>query len=164
MSRVKVHEYLGITLYYSVKGQVNITILDYINEILECLDKAEPKSSGTKSSAVPLNLFVVDEYCEKLSKEKVETFHKIVANMLFSTKRARPDTGTAVSCLTTRVIDPDQSDWMKMVHLFKYVRGTKDLPLIISADNSGILKCYIDGSHAVYPNMRGHTGGTLTRG
>ena len=38
------------------------------NEILELLDKAEPKASGTKSSAAPLNLFVVDEDCEKLSK------------------------------------------------------------------------------------------------
>ena len=29
--RVKVHEYLGMTLYYSVKCQVKITMLDYIN-------------------------------------------------------------------------------------------------------------------------------------
>ena len=72
VNQVKVHEYLDINLYYSVKGKVNITILDYINEILECLEKEEPKASGTKSSAAPLNLFVVDEYCEELSKEKSE--------------------------------------------------------------------------------------------
>ena len=66
-----------MTLDYSVKGQVNITMLDYINEMLECLDKAEPKSSGTKLSASPLNLFVVDEDFEKLSKEKAETFHRL---------------------------------------------------------------------------------------
>ena len=63
-----------MTLDYSAKGQVNITMLDYINEILECLGKSEPKSSRTKSSAPPLNLFVVDEDCEKLSKEKYENF------------------------------------------------------------------------------------------
>ena len=83
-------------LDYSVKVQVNITMLDYINEILECLDKAESKASGTKLSAGPLNLFVVDEDCEKLSKEKSETFHKLVAKMLFAIKRARPDTGTDI--------------------------------------------------------------------
>ena len=58
--KVKLHEYLGMILEYSVKGKVKITMLDYINEILECLDKAEPKSSGTKSSAAPLNMFVAD--------------------------------------------------------------------------------------------------------
>ena len=102
--------------------------------------------------------FLVNEDYDKLNKEKFETFHKLVAMMLFATKIARPDTGTAISYLTTRVIDPDQSNWMKMVHLFKFVRVDNDLPLILSVDKSGILKWYIDGSHVVHPNMRGHTG------
>ena len=29
----KIHDYLGMTLNYSVKGQVNIIMLDYIKEI-----------------------------------------------------------------------------------------------------------------------------------
>ena len=61
-----------MTLAYSVKGQVNIIIMDYINVVLECLEKAEPKSSGTKSGADLMNAFVVDEYCEKLSKENMK--------------------------------------------------------------------------------------------
>jgi hypothetical protein len=51
-----------------------------------------------------------------------------------------------------------------MAHLMQYLRGTKDLPLILSADGSGILKWYVDGSYTVHPNMRGHTGGGLTLG
>ena len=61
-----------MTLDYSVKGQVKITIMDYINKMLELLDKAEKKDSGTKSSAAPLNLFVVDEECEELRKENLK--------------------------------------------------------------------------------------------
>ena len=34
----------------------------------------------------------------------------------------------------------------------------------LSADGSGMLKWFIDGSFGVHPNMRGHTGGGLTRG
>ena len=64
----KLYDHLGITLYYIVKGQLNITIMNYIKEIMECFDKSKPKSSGTKSSATTLNLFVVDEECEKLRK------------------------------------------------------------------------------------------------
>ena len=92
-----------MNLEYNVKGLFNITMLDYINEILEFLDKAEPKSNGTKSSAAPLNLFVFGEDREKLSKEKSETFHKLVANTLFTTKRSRVGTGTSIYYLTTRV-------------------------------------------------------------
>ena len=48
--------------------------------------------------------------------------------------------------------------------MIKYLRGTKKLPLILSATGSGILKWYVDGSFGVHPNMRGHTGGGLTMG
>ena len=88
----------------------------------------------------------------------------LVAKMLFATKIARTDTGTSISYLTKRVRDPYQSDWLKMVHLFKYVRGAKYLPLILSAENNGIIKWYIDGSHAVHTNMRRHAGGGLAMG
>ena len=81
-----VHEYRGMTLDYSVKDQVKITILDYINRILECLDRSEPKARVTKSSTDPLNLIVVDKDCGKLRREKSETFHKLVANILFAKK------------------------------------------------------------------------------
>jgi hypothetical protein len=38
------------------------------------------------------------------------------------------------------------------------------MPLILSANGSGILKWYVDASFAVHPNMRGHSGGGLTLG
>ena len=88
----------------------------------------------------------------------------MVAKTLFTTKCARPDTGTSISFLTTRVREPDLDDWSKLAHLMKYVRGTRDLPLILSANGSGMLKWWIDGSHGVHPNMRGHSGGVLSMG
>jgi hypothetical protein len=66
VSRGKVHKYLGMTLEYTVRGQVKITMFDYGNEILSAFDRAEPKGGGTKSSAAPDSLFKLDEDCEKL--------------------------------------------------------------------------------------------------
>ena len=109
-------------------------------------------------------LFKIDDDCEKLSESKKKDFHTVVAKTLYATKRARPDTCTAIAYLTTRVREPDKDDWAKLTHLMKYLRATKDLPLILSADGSGILKWYVDGSYGVHPNMRGHTGGGLTLG
>ena len=46
----------------------------------------------------------------------------------------------------------------------KYIRGTIDLHLILIANDSGVLKWWIDVSYEVHPNMRGHTGRLLSMG
>jgi hypothetical protein len=46
VSRGKIHKYLGMTLDYTVRGQVKITMFHCINEILTAFDKAEPKGGG----------------------------------------------------------------------------------------------------------------------
>jgi hypothetical protein len=49
-----------------------------------------------------------------------------------------------------------------MTHMMEYLHGTQDLPLILSANNMGVVKLWVDGSFAVHPNMRGRTGGGLS--
>jgi hypothetical protein len=46
----------------------------------------------------------------------------------------------------------------------KYLRGTRMLPLILSANGTGILKWWVDAAFAVHPNMQGHSGGSLSLG
>jgi hypothetical protein len=85
----------------------------------------------------------------KLDKDKSTVFHNLVAKTLFATKRARPDTCTAIAFLTTRVRAPTTDDWRKLAHLMKYLRGTRNMPLVLSADGSGVLKWWVDASFAV---------------
>ena len=70
----------------------------------------------------------------------------------------------AVAFLTTRVKGHDIDDWRKLHHLIKYLRATCELPLILGGDGTGVLSWYVDTSFAVHPDMRGHTGGTMTMG
>ena len=75
-------------------------------------------------------------------------FHYLVVKILFVSKRARPDTCTSISFLTTRVRKPENDDWAKF---------------ILSSNGSSIIKWWIGASFAVYPNIRVNTGGgTLT--
>jgi hypothetical protein len=90
VSRGKVHKYLGMTLDYTIHGQVKITMFDYVDEILMAFDKAELKGGGTNSSAAPKSLFKVDESCNKLKQDKAVDFHNLVVKILYATKRARP--------------------------------------------------------------------------
>jgi hypothetical protein len=164
ISRGKKHTYLGMLLDYTVPGEVSISMLGFIQEILDMYDKEATKCTSTKTSAAPVDLFRVRPDSPKLSPAQKDKFHSLVAKTLFATKRARPDTGTSISFLTTRVREPDEDDWAKLAHLMKYLRGTKEMPLKLSANGSGILKWWVDGSFAVHPNMRGHTGGGLSMG
>jgi hypothetical protein len=59
---------------------------------------------------------------------------------------------------------PDKDDWNKLTHLMKYLRGTRMLPLTLSANGTGILKWWVDAAFAVHPNMQGHSGGGLSLG
>ena len=89
-------------------------------------------------------------------------FHSLAANTLYATKLSRPDTCTDVAFLTTIVQSTALDDWAKMVHMMRYIRGTRTLPLIISDNRSGILKWCVYASFDVHPNTRGHYGGGLS--
>ena len=51
-----------------------------------------------------------------------------------------------------------------MVHIMRYTRGMRTLPLILSANGSGILKWWVEASFAVHTNMQGHSSGRLSLG
>jgi hypothetical protein len=108
--RGNIHKYLGMTLDYTVRGQVKITMFDYVDEILTASDREEPKGGGNNTSAAPGSIFKVDESCEKLKQDKAVEFYNMVAKTLYSTKRARPDTCTAMTFLTMRVRATDKDN------------------------------------------------------
>ncbi len=117
-----------------------------------------------KTSAAPDNLFVVNDNCEKLSNKAAKAFHTIVAKALHITKRARLDISLAIAFLTMQARSPNIEDWEKLCHLMEYLRGDKEIPLILGADNEGMLMWYVDALFAVHPNMCGHTSGGMKMG
>ena len=88
-------------------------------------------------------------------QEKVAEFHNLAAKNLYNTKRAITDTCTAIVFITTRVRAPDEEDWDKLVHLMRYIRGTRKLSMALSSNRSGILKWWVDVSFEVHPNILG---------
>jgi hypothetical protein len=161
--RGKLHEYLGMTLDYRVKGQVTIGMIPYIEEVVSLFAKYDDSTSVASTPAAE-HIFKINEDSPKLSPEKGTIFHHFVAKCLFATKRSRPDIAVAVAFLTTRVKSPDQDDWKKLVRMIRYLRGTPKLTLTLSAASAIVPKWWVDGSHGVHPKMRGHTGGCLTLG
>jgi hypothetical protein len=63
--RGKIHNYLGMTLDYTIDGQVKITMFDYVDEILTAFDKAEPQGCDT----IPWDNTIF-RYCNTNDREK----------------------------------------------------------------------------------------------
>ena len=91
-------------------------------------------------------------------------FYNILTKTLYTTNQVRVDTCTAVAFLTTRVRYHNKHYWGKLVHLMKYIMGTKYLSLVLSANGSGVLKLWVDAYYAVHPNIRVHTCGGRSMG
>ncbi len=67
--------------------------------------------------------------------------------------------------LTTRVQEPDEDDWEKLVQVIRYLNGTQHLKLILSADAINFaIHCYVDASHQVHEDCRGQIGCLMTLG
>ena len=91
-------------------------------------------------------------------------FQNLLAKTLYITNLVRPDNCTAVAFPTIRVRQPNKDDSGKIVHLMKYIMGTKYLSLVLSANGSGVLKLWVDAYYAVHPNIRVHTCGGRSMG
>jgi hypothetical protein len=77
----------------------------------------------------------------------------------------RQDIQTAVSFLTTRVKDPDEDNWKKLVSMLKYLNGTRYMKLTLVSDEMNfIIHWYVDGSHQIYEDCRGQIGSLMTLG
>ncbi len=160
-TRGKVHDYLGMTIDFGTPGVVKFTMVDYIKKML---DKLPEDMNGEAATPAANHLFEVNSEPDLLDASTADFFHHNVAKLLFLCKRARPDIQTAVAFLCTRVKAPDKDDYKKLARVMRYLRGTLDMPLTLEADDTHVIKWWVDASFAVHPDMKSHTGGAMLMG
>jgi len=89
VTRGPIHDYLGMTTYYSVKGKVKFYMFDYIEQILGEVDSK--LMSGSFETPAASQLLNVDDDEVNLNKKEADAFHRNVTSLLFLLKQARPD-------------------------------------------------------------------------
>jgi hypothetical protein len=161
-TRGNVHDYLGMTFDFSVKGKVMIDMIDYMERMVDDFSTVF-KPSDTAPTPAAEDLFAAGDG-DDLEKQRSEEYHTFVAKGLFACKRARPDIHPAIAVLCTRVKKPNEDDWKKLHRLLKYINGTRKDKLILSADDLHVIKWYVDCAFAVHPDFKSHTGGNMTYG
>ncbi len=162
------HDYLGMIItYHPNQKRISLNMQKYVEGIIEEFegDNADQKIKLVKTP-VTENLFQVRKQNNDniLPMEKAKQFHSTVAKLLFLAKRGRPDVLLAVSFLTTRVKEPDDDDWKKLLRVLGYLKDTKEYDVTIECSNMETLTWYIDGSYAAHDDMKGQSGATLMIG
>jgi hypothetical protein len=85
-----------MTLDFTVPGELKVTMLPYVKEIIA--DFSIHGDLKTVVTPAAEHLFKIDNDAVKLDEEMGKVFHNFVAKCLFLTKRARPDIHT-LSCI-----------------------------------------------------------------
>jgi hypothetical protein len=112
------------------------------------------------------HLFNVNEQQTNfLNDADADRFHRLTAQLMYLSQRARPDMRTAASFLSTRVKKPDVDDEKKLIRALKYLQATVHLVMTIDARGDFLtVQWWVDASYAVHPDMKSHTGGVMSMG
>ena len=158
-TRGPVHEYLGMKFRFGNK-KLEVDMTDYIEAMAEDFPL---KLDKERSVANPAGSDMFDSgESRRLDDEQRELFHRTTAKGLFLSKRARPDIQPIISVLCTRVKQPTEKDFSKLVRMMRYLICTKRDTLKLSVGTgTNKLEWYVDASFAVHPDFRSHTGMTM---
>jgi hypothetical protein len=66
--------------------------------------------------------------------------------------------------MATRVTEPNEGDWKKLVKMMNYLKATKDDVPCMSANDTSTIKWHVDAAFAIHKDMKSHTGATMTLG
>ena len=126
--RGKVHQFLGMTLDFSVEGECKVQQFDHVSDMIESFsEEIGSKVSLTRASS---HLYEKGEDL-LLSEHQKVVYHSITAKGIFVSLRSRLDIIPTVSVLSGRVREPTTSDREKLKRLLKYLNGTLDLYLTL---------------------------------
>ena len=147
---------------WSDQGKVHVDMTTYVENMV---DEFPVKFKKTETAATPAAEDLFQKGNGKtLEKSRQEAYHTTVAKGLFVSKRARPDIHPTIAVLCTRVKEPNEADWTKLIRLLKYLNGTRKDVLTLSAKDLRVIKWSVDVAFAVHPDFKSHTGGATSFG
>jgi hypothetical protein len=142
--------YLGMQIQ---RDRPNKTIfLDQSGYIDTFIKKFEITGTAkTPATSDLLNIEIGSKNCD------VDEFLSGVMTLMYLALRTRPDILFAVAYLSTKVQKPTEHDWNKLIRIFRYINGTKDLQLRIFTASLQ-LHCWADASFAIHADSKSHSG------
>ena len=151
--RGKVLSYTGMTLDFTVSGQVSVTMDKLTADVIATSREAKPCATPATE-----NLFATRDI-KKLAQEDVAYFRMLVAKLLYLAKRTRPEILTAIAFLTTRVQTADTDDMAKLHRVVGYLKANQYRGIRLRVGEHMSVKAYIDAAYGVHiESGKSHTG------
>ena len=156
VSREKVYEHLGITIYFSLKLGVTFIRHDFIKKFWLWL----PLELGgpCRNNTAPEFLFKVDKDAKLVDQKHKYEHYATTAKSVYLSQISRPGMKLAAGFHCARVKKPDAHDWNKLCRVMGCVWKTRNLPLKIVIDGDGDVHIYVDGAHAIYDGGKCESG------
>ena len=88
LCRGKVHDYLGMNLDYTTKGEVKITMIPYIKDMIKDFRECDPSPDKKANTPAAEFIFKVYDKSRLVDDSRAKVFHTFVTKALFSTKRS----------------------------------------------------------------------------
>jgi hypothetical protein len=153
------HDYLAMILDFLIPGVLQVNMPLYV----ESMNEAFPdKLSGKTKIPWNENVFKVDPTLKHLKTEQAKVFHMFVMKGMFLCKHGHQDIQPAITFMVTRVTEPNEGDWKKLVKMMNYLKATKDDVQCMSANDTSMIKWHVDATFAIHKDMKSHIGAIMT--
>ena len=83
ITRGKLHEFLGMTFNFKIKGEGKITMNDFVTNIISTFPNSKEQIYDTTASD---GLFIIDNTSSKLGEEETKVFHSFTEKLLYLSK------------------------------------------------------------------------------
>ena len=153
----EMHHFLGVKVVqnYTV-GKIWIGQSTYAKELLIRFKMEESNPTDTPVD-VGMKLMKGKDG-ESVNKEK---YQSVVGSLLFLSTRTRPDIAYAVGTTAKFSASPTKSHWTAVKRILRYIKGTLDLGLLYSNEESVNLVGFSDADWAGDQNDRKSTSGYI---
>ena len=159
-SRGKVHRYLGIDIYWSQDGPIIVSMIKYLQKIIDDLPEVIHSTYATYAAEY---LFTVQ--CKKerkiLSEDQAQHFHQTVVQLVFVCMRDRLDIQPLVVFLAMRVRSPDEDSWGGLKRGLKYLKFTLYMKLYLRADYINMTIWWVYASYSTHWDHKSNTGAVM---
>ena len=100
--------------------------------------------------------FKINSSKKLLDEDLHKSFHRRVGKLIYLAHRCRPDVLCSVTLLSSRVQEPNEDDWNKLMRLLKCLNNASDLGLGLQPDRDGKtrLQRYCDASFNAHEGMK----------
>ena len=143
--------YIGMTFKVDrVAKSVTVTQKNFVDELLD-----NYKVTGTVKT--PASLEILKDTSAG-TPVKPGVYLSLIMSLMYLGKRTRPDILFAVSYLATKSAAPTSVHMKHAQRILKYLNGSRELGITLSADKMFNVNIYGDSSYNIHSDGKGHTG------